>query len=159
MRDSRFPKARYRRGIARWRQGQLMEALVDLTSVLAADPMDKGSAAVFAAISTEYENLGPHRPCLTPMGILRADYSSAYGPGAAPRRPGIAQNPSRANGAIVLPDFTESVPQDLRGGIFSLCKTAKADIKTCRVGVEVYVLSTDQAEGSHESLLAYERYT
>ncbi|KAF8187971.1 hypothetical protein K438DRAFT_1834458 [Mycena galopus ATCC 62051] len=138
MRDSRFPKARYRRGIARWRQGHLMEALVDFTSVLAADPMDKGSAAAFATISTEYENLGPHRPWLTPMGILRAHYPSAYGPGAAPRRPGTAQIVSRAHGAIVIPAFAESVPRNLRGGICSSCKSAKTDIKTCRCSTAVY---------------------
>ncbi|KAJ7898897.1 hypothetical protein B0H14DRAFT_2556951 [Mycena olivaceomarginata] len=103
--DPRFIKARYRRAIARWWQGRLMESLVDLASVLTADPMDKATLTAFATVSAEHESLRGDADFLNPMAILEAGRLPAYGSAAAPRLHD-AQRVSRANGAIVVPDVS-----------------------------------------------------
>ncbi|KAJ7457842.1 hypothetical protein FB451DRAFT_1183161 [Mycena latifolia] len=137
MRDARFYKARYRRALARHRQGRLMEALVDLANVLTAEPMDKAATAAFAKILREHESSGRSRDFLTGMSILEADFPSAHGSAAVPRP---VRNKSGSS-AIVVPDSSIRIPKDLRAGTCASCKTIKwkREIKTCRgCGTAVY---------------------
>jgi hypothetical protein len=131
LRDARFCKARYRRALARQRQGRLMEALVDLASVLTADPMDRTAAAAFETIQRELERSGFERNFLSPMSILQADYPSAYGSAAAAPRPVRNESP---DDAIVVQNSSHPIPKDLRAGTCASCKTVKwkREIKTCR---------------------------
>ncbi|KAJ7829996.1 hypothetical protein B0H14DRAFT_3143710 [Mycena olivaceomarginata] len=126
MRDPRFREARYRRAIARWKQGRLMDPLVDL------ERADAG-AVVFAKISAEHEILEWLRDSLHPMSILQADYPSAYGSPAAAPRP--AQSAS-VSVIFVVPDTGLRIPKDLRAGTCASCKTVKwtraSRVKTCR---------------------------
>ncbi|KAJ7146092.1 hypothetical protein C8R44DRAFT_7309 [Mycena epipterygia] len=134
MRDARFYKARYRRALARWRQGRLMESLVDLANVLTAEPMDKAATAAFAKILREHENLGHKRGFLIGMAILQADYPSAHGSAvAALRGPRPVQNTSPGS-AIVVPNCSSRIPKNLNAGTCASCKTVKwmREIKTCR---------------------------
>ncbi|KAJ7905922.1 hypothetical protein B0H13DRAFT_1881190 [Mycena leptocephala] len=138
LRDARFCKARYRRALARQRQGRLMEALVDLASVLTADPMDRTAAAAFETIQRELERSGFERNFLSPMSILQADYPSAYGSAAAAPRPVRNESP---DDAIVVQNSSHPIPKDLRAGTCASCKTVKwkREIKTCRgCGTAVY---------------------
>ncbi|KAJ7443650.1 hypothetical protein B0H11DRAFT_2291504 [Mycena galericulata] len=131
MRDPPFCKARYRRALARQRQGRLMESLVDLANVLTAEPMDQAAAATFAKIQRELEDSGPGRGFLSTMSILQTDFPSAYGSAAAAPRPLRNESPGRG---IVIPNSSERIPKNLRTWTCTSCKTAKmtSEIKTCR---------------------------
>ncbi|KAJ6595188.1 hypothetical protein DFH09DRAFT_1073009 [Mycena vulgaris] len=134
LRDARFYKARYRRALARQKQGRLMEALVDLANVLTVEPLDKVAAAAVATISREHEDSGRSRGFLSPMSILKADYPSAY---CAPRsNPDPVQQTSagRPAGGIVVPNSSSRIPKALRLGTCASCKTVKSNrtLKTCR---------------------------
>ncbi|KAJ7245695.1 hypothetical protein C8J57DRAFT_1361490 [Mycena rebaudengoi] len=144
MNDARFHKARYRRALARQKQGRLAEALVDLAGVLTADPMDKVAAAAFATVSYEHEKLGDGRGFLTTAAILRADYPSAYGSAIVPRRfppPVRRTSPEGAATGIEIPDDKSHISKSLKGGPCAWCKAVKwrRELKTCRAcGTAVY---------------------
>ncbi|KAJ6595177.1 hypothetical protein DFH09DRAFT_1305856 [Mycena vulgaris] len=120
LRDARFYKARYRRALARQKQGRLMEALVDLANVLTVEPLEKVAAAAFATISREPEDSGRSRGFLSPMSILKADYPSAY---CAPRsNPDSVQQTSagRPAGGIAIPNSSSRIPKALRLGTMQI---------------------------------------
>ncbi|KAJ6557726.1 hypothetical protein B0H19DRAFT_1148420 [Mycena capillaripes] len=131
MQDPRFCKARYRRALARQKQGRLMDSLIDLANVLTAEPMNKAAAAAFATIQREHEALGPDRDGLPGMPILMADFPSAYGSAAVAPRPVRDESPG---GGIVIPNTSYRIPKDLRTATCASCKIARwtREIKTCR---------------------------
>ncbi|KAJ7131820.1 hypothetical protein C8R43DRAFT_1239645 [Mycena crocata] len=129
----KFHNARYRRAIARQRQGRLTGALVDLADVLTAEPTDKAALAAFAAVSRELKQQGPNHDFSTPTAIMRVNDPPAYGSAAVPsveEVPVRNANAERRPAGVVIPDCSARIPKELRAVTCAACKAI--EIKTCR---------------------------
>ncbi|KAJ7759784.1 hypothetical protein DFH07DRAFT_1060173 [Mycena maculata] len=78
IREPKSIKARYRRSVAKREQGRSLEALVDLSSVLAVSPGNAEALGAFQEISDRLLAGGTRRLCF--HEIVASDYPAAFAP-------------------------------------------------------------------------------